>query len=86
MSPKTKSLVRASILDLQREDVVAVCQGADEHGECPKAHPGDVVPCAGHLMIAEADSVKWRLALEVGHFATSCPLRGFVDAADDLTE
>jgi len=71
------SKVRVEILDLRRDEVVDRCTGADEGGDCPRSYPGEVVPCAGHLLVAEAESVEWRLAMEVGHFATQCPLRGF---------
>jgi hypothetical protein len=78
MGEKPRSVVQAGIVDRRRGEVVDVCSGADEHGQCPRAQPGEVVPCAGHLLLAEADSVDWRLALEVGDLATQCPLRAFV--------
>jgi hypothetical protein len=81
----SESKVRAQIVDLDSDEVIARCVGADEHGDCPRVPHGDTVPCAGHLLIAEADRVQWRLALEVGHFATKCPLRGFSTTGTDCT-
>ena len=79
MAVEPKSKVQAQILD-RRGEVVEVCTGADAHGDCPRAEPGGVVPCAGHVLFAQAESVHWRLALEIGDFATACPLRGFAAA------
>ena len=70
-------LIAASI-DRDTLEVRAVCTGADHHGDCPRVVDGEVVPCAGSYLAAAAPEVGWYLQLDVGDFATACPLRGFV--------
>jgi hypothetical protein len=78
MDVRTTNLVQAAMRDRETDEVVALCGGADEYGKCPRVVVGDVVPCAGTVLLAEAPSVGWQVRLEVGDFARRCPLRAFV--------
>jgi hypothetical protein len=70
-------MIRADILDPVTGIVIDGCNGADVEGYCPRQADDGRLPCAGHLLDAHADEVKWHLTMDVPSRATKCPVRGF---------
>lgn len=53
-------------------EIVGECAGPDPRGACPRAHLGDVIPCAGCLLTPDGHGAWLPYAVPAGE--TMCPL------------